>query len=52
MHVQRLIDTIILKVLRQRLEELKQRKDKDREQDVKNLKGKIKRYAKKINTSY
>ncbi len=49
MHVQKLIDTLILNKLKQRLESLKMRKDV--QQDTKRLKDKIKRYAKKINTS-
>ena len=48
MHVQKLIDTLILNKLKQRLESFKTRKDV--QQDTKRLKDKINRYAKKIDT--
>ncbi len=50
MHVQKLIDTLILNKLQQRLESLKMRKDV--QQDTNRLKDKIKRYAKKIDIGY
>ncbi len=50
MHVLKLIDTLILKTLKQRLESLKTHKDVQK--DTKRLKDKIKRYAKKIDTGY
>ena len=50
MHVQKLIDTLILSKLKQRLESLKTHKDV--QQDNKRLKDKIKRYVKKIDIGY
>ena len=48
MHVQKLIDTLILNKLKQRLDSLKMRKDVQK--DTKRLKDKINRYVKKIDT--